>query len=195
MLRIVAGPMVRCPSESRMNGAMVRGPVGAFAGMASVSRTDAESGIGLPYTDESAVTKLPEVRNPIDRTFTAERPPSERMIDFPTTAIVPLAGLLMRTSAAGTFPTVRLMVSVGDLFSAPSMAKALTVTGVPRGMERGTDTKNGTIASVTALVNVVSNARFNPPLTLTLIDLMPRLSFTSTWKAMTVSGTDPPFDR
>src|SRR5688500_19134323 len=67
------------------------------------------------------------------------------------------------------------------------------MTGVPSGMLRGTEIVNGTIASVLAVVNVVSNDIVSPPVTFTLIDLMPRLSVTSTWNARSESSVVPPF--
>src|SRR6266550_4244339 len=62
-------------------------------------------------------------------------------------------------------------------------------------MLRGTEIVNGIDASVCALVNVVSKSRVRPPDTLTLIVLRPRLSFASTWNAMTVSTELEPADR
>src|SRR5258706_2905486 len=62
-------------------------------------------------------------------------------------------------------------------------------------MLRGTETANGIDASVLALVKVVSKLRDSPPVTFTLIVLRPRLSFASTWNAMTVSTELEPAER
>jgi hypothetical protein len=62
-------------------------------------------------------------------------------------------------------------------------------------MLRGTDTENGIDASVCALVKVVSKLNVRPPETLIEIVLSPRLSFASTWNAITVSTELPPLER
>src|SRR5215212_10077820 len=93
MFSTVAGPIVRCPSESRTNGITWSGPTGAFDGIDRVSRIATESGSGLENPLESDITKLPVVLNPTIRTLTAERALIDITIDLPMTAIVPEAGL------------------------------------------------------------------------------------------------------
>src|SRR6266550_3901078 len=130
------GPTARCPSESLRNGVMVSVPGAALAGIAIVSCIVIESDSGLEKSAESARTTGPVVFSPRDRTLTADLPMTVTSIDLPSTAELPENGLRTLTSGGGTFPVASLSVSTPELLPAPSMAVAVTMTGVPGGTER-----------------------------------------------------------
>src|SRR5665647_3632123 len=102
---------------------------------------------------ESARTTGPVVVRPSERTLIAVLPMTVTSMDLLSTAELPENGLMTLTSGGGTFPVAILRVSTPDVLPAPSIALAVTVTGVPGGTARDAKSLNGKEMSVTALVN------------------------------------------
>src|SRR2546423_1776813 len=164
---VIDGPLVLVPSESIRNGVMRSVPGVALAGIATVSLTATESRSRLLKSSESDRVTAPVVLRPSDLILTPDLPLTETMIDFPRTANVPDAGLVIFTSGGARLPTVSARLSVGETLPAPSIADAVTNTGLPRGTDAGATIANCSVALVLALVKVVSNVLLIPPATFT----------------------------
>src|SRR6478609_7686780 len=143
MVIVMLGPAVRCPSESLRNGVMVMTPGGVLAGMTTVSDIVIESRRGLENSTESFRTTAPVELRPSERTLSSVLPLTVTRIDLPTTAELPDVGLITLTSGGGMLPTASLSVSTPELLPAPSMAMAVTITGVPGGTARDANRVNG----------------------------------------------------
>src|SRR5438876_5496529 len=111
---LIEGPVVLVPSESMRNGVMTNVPGVALAGIATVSWNASESRSGLLKSSESDRVTAPVVLSPSDLILTPDLPLTETIIDFPTTANVPDAGLVILTSGGARLPMVSERLSVGE---------------------------------------------------------------------------------
>src|SRR5438067_5714526 len=184
----IGSPVARWPSESTTNGVTTRTPVVAVSGMTSVSRIATLSRSGARRSVESARRTGPVVVKPTALTLSFDDALNESTPDLPTTNSVPGTGPVSTTLGGVTLPTASCSVSGTDALPAPSTASATTCTSEPIGTKRGVTTLYGIEMVVTALVNVVSNARVTPPVMRTWLVLSPRSSFALTVNARTPSA-------